>query len=103
MCVQEFHSPGKDRRNDPLARWFGLAMLQNTTAVLAASRGDPTSHKDMLKAAGACWASAAANTAWNAHKKHQKEKEGWANAALQAGVAGVLLWRGFSKGSSKTA
>jgi hypothetical protein len=89
--------------NNPMARWFGLLTLNNTALVLAASGADAASKKRILKTNGACWAAAALHSSFNAHKKHQKEELAWANAAFQAGVAGVLLWKGFNKGSGKGA
>jgi hypothetical protein len=79
-----------------MTRWFGNMLAYNSVITYVGSlSNDTTNKKNMLKAGGACWALSAANNIYNVRKKHQKEDRGWANAAVQAGVAGLMLYRGF--------
>jgi hypothetical protein len=94
--LQNFNMPAMEPRSNPLARNLGLSVLQTTAVAFAANKAG-ANKKDLMTAMGACWGASAVNSAWNAHKGHQKEKEGFANAAVQATLAGVLLYRGLRK------
>ena len=67
---------------------------------LAAANKDSATKKEFLKVNGGIWGAAAALSAYNASKGHQKEKNTWTIAAAQAGMAGVMLWRGLAKDKS---
>jgi hypothetical protein len=96
MCLQDFNMTATEPRSTPLSRNLGLSVLQTTAMTFAAHKAG-ANKKDLMTAMGACWGASAANSAWNTHKKHQKKDEGWANAAVQAGMCGLLLWRGLTK------
>jgi hypothetical protein len=95
-AVQDFNYPAAEPRSNTTARWLGLSLLQQTALTFAASQAG-VNKKDMMTAMGACWGAAAAHSAYNTHKKYQKKDEGWGNTAVQAGMAGLLLWRGLRK------
>ena len=85
-------------RSTPTTRWFGNMLVYNSALMYVASlSNDSTNKKNMLKAGGAAWAGVAAQNIYNVRKKHQKEDRGWGNAAVAAGMAGLMLWRGFEK------
>lgn len=94
--AQDFNYPAAEPRSNTTARWLGLSLLQQTALTFAASQAG-VNKKDMMTAMGACWGAAAAHSAYNTHKKYQKKDEGWGNTAVQAGMAGLLLWRGLRK------
>ena len=86
-------------RSDPMTRWFGNMLACNSLITFVGSRSNDLDNKKLLlKTHGVCWALSAANNVYNVRKKHQKEDRGWGNAAVQAGMAGIMLWRGFQKG-----
>lgn len=95
--TQDFFQGEGKPSNKTNNRWLGLSMLSTTAATFVGSRAGSTTQKEMLKAASVCWGASAANSAWNAHKEHEKKEVAWTNAAVQAGMMGLMLWRGLAK------
>ncbi|KAI7838628.1 hypothetical protein COHA_007597 [Chlorella ohadii] len=85
--------------NEPMTRWFGLALATCGGGIpITLSAGDYSDKKpvkDALKASGAGWTTALVTTLYNAHEGHQKKEPAYASAVGMAAMAALCLWRGF--------
>eukprot|EP00877_Chromochloris_zofingiensis_P007908 jgi/Chrzof1/3370/Cz12g22190.t1 len=82
-------------RSDTLTRIVGTASLNAavTTLAVALSDGSLDAKRNALKGQALTWGICAAESAYEVHNKNINRDRGIANAVVQAGIAGVCLWK----------